>query len=42
MTGLSIAIRVVHLGASLFLVGLFTFLLGVARPAFRTEKAEGH
>ena len=42
MTGLSIAIRVAHLGASLFLVGLFTFLLWVARPAFRTEKAEGH
>ncbi len=41
MTGLNIAIRSVHLGASLFLAGLFTFLLLVARPAFQTEKAEG-
>ena len=35
MTGLSIAIRSAHLGASLFLAGLFTFLLVVARPAFQ-------
>jgi putative copper export protein/mono/diheme cytochrome c family protein/peroxiredoxin len=41
MTGLNIAIRSVHLGASLFLAGLFTFLLLVARPAFQAEKAEG-
>ena len=41
MTGLLIAIRVVHLGASLFLVGLFTFLLLIMRPALHTEKAEG-
>jgi putative copper export protein/mono/diheme cytochrome c family protein/peroxiredoxin len=41
MIGLSIAIRSVHLGASLFLAGLFTFLLLVARPAFQAEKAEG-
>jgi copper resistance protein D len=41
MTSLSIAIRFVHLGASLFLAGLFTFLLLVARPAFQAEKAEG-
>jgi putative copper export protein/mono/diheme cytochrome c family protein/peroxiredoxin len=40
MTGLSIAIRSVHLGASLFLTGLFTFLLVVARPAFQAGKAE--
>lgn len=41
MTGLSIAIRCVHLGASLFLVGLFSFLLLVVRPAFQGEKTEG-
>jgi copper resistance protein D len=41
MTGLSIAIRSAHLGASLFLAGLFTFLLLVARPAFRTDKDDG-
>jgi putative copper export protein/mono/diheme cytochrome c family protein/peroxiredoxin len=41
MIGLSIAVRVVHLSASLFLTGLFIFLLLVARPAFRAEKAEG-
>jgi copper resistance protein D len=41
MTGFSIAIRSVHLGASLFLAGLFCFLLLVARPAFQAEKAEG-
>jgi putative copper resistance protein D len=40
MTGLSIAIRSLHLAASLFLVGLFAFLLMIARPAFRTGKAE--
>jgi copper resistance protein D len=40
MTGLSIAIRSIHLGAALFLVGLFTFLLVVARPAFQVAKAE--
>jgi putative copper resistance protein D len=37
MTGLTIAIRVVHLGASLCLVGAFAFVLLVARPASRTE-----
>ncbi len=41
MTGLSIAIRSVQLSAALFLAGLFCFLLLVARPAFRAEKAEG-
>ncbi len=41
MTGLSIAIRSIHLGAALFLAGLFTFLLVVARPAFQATKAEG-
>jgi len=40
MTGLSIAIRSIHLGASLFLAGLFTFLLVVARPAFQVGKVE--
>jgi hypothetical protein len=37
MTGLGLAIRFVHLGASLFLAGFFTFLLLVARPAFQSE-----
>jgi putative copper export protein/mono/diheme cytochrome c family protein/peroxiredoxin len=41
MTGLNIAIRSGHLGASLFLAGLFSFLLLVARPAFQAEKSEG-
>lgn len=40
MTGLTIAIRVVHLGASLLLAGTFTFLLLVVYPASRTAKAE--
>ena len=34
MTAVTIVIRAVHLGASLFLVGIFAFLLLVARPAF--------
>src|SRR5262245_17071170 len=42
MTGLNIAIRSAHLGASLFLAGLFTFLLLVARPAFQPKNGEGH
>jgi copper resistance protein D len=41
MTVLSLAIRSIHLGASLFLAGLFTFLLVVARPAFQASKEEG-
>jgi putative copper export protein/peroxiredoxin/mono/diheme cytochrome c family protein len=41
MTGLSIAIRIIHLGASLVLAGLFTFLLLVARPALQARKSEG-
>jgi putative copper export protein/mono/diheme cytochrome c family protein/peroxiredoxin len=41
MTSLSIAIRIIHLGASLFLVGLFTFLPLVARPTFQAGKSEG-
>jgi hypothetical protein len=41
MTGLGIAIRVIHLGASLLLAGLFAFLLLVARPALQARKAEG-
>ena len=41
MTGLSIAIRIIHLGASLFLVGLFTFLLLVVRAAYQAGKPEG-
>ena len=41
MTGLGIATRVIHLGASLVLAGLFTFLLLVARPALQARKAEG-
>ena len=40
MTGLSIAIRSIHLGASLFLAGLFTFLLVVVRPVFQAGKGE--
>jgi copper resistance protein D len=40
MTDLSIAIRVIHLVASLMLTGLFTFLLLVARPAFQAGKSE--
>jgi putative copper export protein/mono/diheme cytochrome c family protein/peroxiredoxin len=40
MTGLTIAIRTVHLGASLLLAGVFTFLLLVVHPASRTAKAE--
>jgi putative copper resistance protein D len=40
MTGLSMAIRTLHLGSSLFLAGLFTFLLVVARPAFHASKGE--
>jgi len=40
MTGLTIAIRVVHLGTSLLLAGVFTFLLLVVSPASRTAKAE--
>jgi putative copper export protein/mono/diheme cytochrome c family protein/peroxiredoxin len=40
MTGLTIASRVIHLGASLLLVGAFAFLLLVVRPACRKEKAE--
>lgn len=42
MTGLTIAVRVVHLGASLLLVGAFTFLLLVVRPAHRTGKSDYH
>ena len=41
MTGLGIAIHVIHLGTSLLLAGLFTFLLLVARPALQARKAEG-
>ena len=41
MTGLGIAIRIIHLGASLLLAGLFAFLLLVARPALQARKAEG-
>jgi len=41
MTGISIAIRSVQLGASLVLAGCFIFLLLVARPAFQHAKAEG-
>jgi putative copper resistance protein D len=41
MTGLGIPIRVIHLGASLVLAGLFTFLLLVARPALQARKADG-
>jgi putative copper export protein/peroxiredoxin/mono/diheme cytochrome c family protein len=41
MTGISIAIRSVQLGASLLLAGCFIFLLMVARPAFERAKAEG-
>jgi putative copper resistance protein D len=41
MTGLGIAIRIIHLGASLLLTGLFAFLLLVARPALQARKAEG-
>jgi copper resistance protein D len=40
MTGLAIIIRVIHLGASLVVVGAFSFLLLVVRPAARTEKSE--
>jgi putative copper export protein/mono/diheme cytochrome c family protein/peroxiredoxin len=40
MTGLAIVIRVIHLGASLVLVGTFSFLVLVVRPATRTEKSE--
>jgi putative copper resistance protein D len=40
MTGLNIAIRILHLGTSLVLAGLFTFLLLVARPALQARKSE--
>jgi putative copper resistance protein D len=40
MTGLAIIVRVIHLGASLVLVGAFSFLLLVVCPAARTEKSE--
>jgi len=35
VTGVSVCIRFVHLGASTLLIGAFAFLLLVARPAFR-------
>jgi putative copper export protein/mono/diheme cytochrome c family protein/peroxiredoxin len=41
MTGITIAIRSAHLGATLLLAGGFIFLLAVARPAFRVAKGEG-
>ena len=34
MTTLALVVRVLHLAASVQLVGVFVFLLGVARPAF--------
>jgi copper resistance protein D len=40
MIGLGIAVRTLHLGASLALAGLFTFLLLVARPAFQVGKGD--
>lgn len=40
MIGLSIAVRTLHLGASLALAGLFSFLLLVARPAFQVGKGD--
>jgi putative copper resistance protein D len=40
MTGLSMAIRSLQLGAVLLLSGAFLFLLAVARPAFRAAKEE--
>ncbi len=40
MIGLGIAVRTLHLGASLALAGLFTFLLLVARPAFQVGKRD--
>jgi putative copper export protein/mono/diheme cytochrome c family protein/peroxiredoxin len=41
MTGVSIVIRSVQLGASLLLAGGFIFLLLIARPAFQRAKVEG-
>ena len=40
MTSLGIAIRTLHVGASLGLAGIFTFLLLVARPAFQVGKGD--
>src|SRR5687768_12200085 len=40
MTGLNIAIRILHLCTSLVLACLFTFLLLVARPALHARKSD--